>query len=123
MQDKDCLVNAKGIGNKEIERFIEGRLKSEDRVTFRNEQNKLNLPTFNNLKNVGKSFSKNSKVTIQIDKNSFQRLLVVSQTRIIDMKHVSNFELNPVLLSIVDFNGEMRKTCTSNLLQELEIDK
>ena len=70
-KDADCLSNAKEIGKKEIETFIEERLKSEDRNIFWNKQSKLNLPTFNSTKNIGKTTSNNSKFTIQIDKNNF----------------------------------------------------
>ena len=122
-KDADCLLNGKEIGKKEIETFIEERLKSEDRNIFWNKQSKLNLPTFNSTKNIGKTTSKNSKFTIQIDQNLFQRLLVVSQTRSIDMEHVLSFELNAVPLSITHFDGEMRKTCKSKILHELEMDE
>ena len=38
------------------------------------------------------------------------------------MRAVLKYELSPVPLAIAHFNGEMRETCKSSLLKELEFD-
>ena len=85
------------------------------------EQSKLNLPTFASTNCTGKLVKASTKSSVKFDKTLFQRLLVVSQTRDINMEHVLSFELNYVTLSITHASGEMRKTCKSKLLQEFEV--
>ena len=81
------------------------------------------MPTFASTNCTGKLVKASTKSSVKFDKTLFQRLLVVSQTRDINMEHVLSFELNGVPLSITHASGEMRKTCKSKLLQELEINE
>ena len=108
---------------KEAKLFIEERLQSDNRNYFWNKQSKLNFPTFSSTNCTGKLVKASTKSSVKFDKTLFQRLLVVSQTRDINMEHVLSFELNGVPLSITHASGEMRKTCKSKLLQELEINE
>ena len=50
------------------------------------------------------------------------RLVVVSQTREVDLKTLFGYELSSVPLSIFNPDGTMRKCCKSDLLKELERD-
>ena len=59
---------------------------------------------------------------IKVDKELFQKFLVISKSRDIDLEHVLSYELSPVPLSITHMNGEMRKTTKSQLLKELTVD-
>ena len=59
---------------------------------------------------------------MKYDKDLFQRFLVVSRSREIDLHDVLSYELSPVPLSIAHLNGSTRKTAKSNLLKELMID-
>ena len=108
---------------KEAKLFIEERLQSDNRDDFWNKQSKLNLPTFASTNYTGKLVKPSTKSLVKFDKTLLQRLLVVSQTRDINVEHVLSFELNGVPLSITHASGEMRKTCKSKLLQELEVMK
>ena len=114
---------AKEIGMKEEKLFIEERLQSNNRDDFWNKRSKLNLPTFASNNCTGKLVKANIKSSVKFDKTLFQRLLVVSQTRNINMEHVLSFELNDVPLSKTHASGEMRKTCKSKLLHELEVNE
>ena len=60
--------------------------------------------------------------SIKVDKELFQKFLVISKSRDIDLEHVLSYELSPVPLSITCMNGEMRKTTKSLLLKELAVD-
>ena len=122
-KDADLLLHAKEIGMKEAKLFIEERLQSDNRNDFWNQQSKLNLSTFASTNCTGKLVKASTKSSVKFDKTLFQRLLVVSQTRDINMEHVLSFELNDVPLSITHASGEMRKTCKSKLLQELEVNE
>ena len=66
--------------------------------------------------------SKHKEKVIKFDKDLFQRFLVVSRSREIDLQDVLSYELSPVLLSTTHLNGSMRKTAKSNLLKDLMID-
>ena len=66
--------------------------------------------------------NKDKKKVIKYDKDLFQRFLVVSRSREIDLQDALSCELSPVPLSIAHLNGSMRKTAKSNSLKELMID-
>ena len=66
--------------------------------------------------------SKDKEKVIKYDKDLFQRFLVVSRDREIDLQDVLSYELSPVPLSIAHLNRNMRKTAKSNFLKELMID-
>ena len=66
--------------------------------------------------------SKDKEKIIKYDKDLFQRFLVVSRSREIDLQDVLSCELSPVPLSIAHLEGSMRKTAKNNLLKELMID-
>ena len=50
------------------------------------------------------------------------RLVVVSQTREVDLETLFGYELSSVPLSLFNPDGTMRKCCKSDLLKELERD-
>ena len=81
------------------------------------------MPTSASTNCTGKLVKTSTKSSVKFDKTLFQRLLVVSKTRDINMKHVLSFELNDVPLSITHASGEMCKTCKNKLLQELEVNE
>ena len=60
--------------------------------------------------------SKDKEKVIKYDKDLFQRFLVVSRSREIDLQDVLSYELSPVPLSIAHLNG------SCDLLKELMID-
>ena len=122
-KDADLLLHAKEIGMKEAKLFIEERLQSDNRNNFWNQQSKLNLSTFTSTNCTGKLVTASTKSSVKFDKTLFQRLLIVSQARDINMEHVLSFQLNDVPLSITHASGEMRKTCKSKLLQVLEVNE
>ena len=95
-KDADLLLHAKEIGMKEAKLFIEERLQSDNRNYFWNKQSKLNFPTFSSTNCTGKLVKASTKSSVKFDETLFQRLLVVSQTRDINMEHVLSVELNDV---------------------------
>ena len=66
--------------------------------------------------------SKDKEKVIKYDKDLFQRFLVVSRSREIDLQDVLSYQLSPVPSSIAHLNGSTRKTVKSNLLKEFMID-
>ena len=122
-KDADLLLHAREIGMKEVKLFIEERLQSDNANDFWNKQSKLNLPILASTNCTGKLVKASTKSLVKFDKTLFQRLLIVSQTRDINMEHVLSFELNDVPLSITHTSGEICKTCKSKLLQEFEVNE
>ena len=118
----DELLDAKNIGLTEVEKFINERLKSDNRQHFWNKMSKCNIPTFiSSNKSIKCNVNSTSK-SIKIDRELFQRMLVISQARDIDISQVLTYELSSIPLSITYMNGDMRKSQKSVLLKELEID-
>ena len=52
----------------------------------------------------------------------FQRLAVITMSRIVDLRGILTYELGPVPLSLPKPNGNMNKTVKNKLMQELEVD-
>ena len=61
-------------------------------------------------------------VATDIDPQIMGRLVVVSQTREVDLETLFGYELSSVPLSPFNPDGTMRKCCNSDLLKELERD-
>ena len=57
-----------------------------------------------------------------INRQIMGRLVVVSQTREVDLETLFGYELSSVSLSLFNPDGMMRKCCKSDLLKELERD-
>ena len=49
-------------------------------------------------------------------------MLIAANKRDFNLRAVLKYELSPVPLAIAHFNGEMRETCKSSLLKELEFN-
>ena len=61
-------------------------------------------------------------VATDIDRQIMGRLVVVSQTREVDLETLFDYELSSFPLSLFNPDGTTRKCCKSNLLKELERD-
>ena len=118
----DKLLAAREYGEKEINEFVKHKI-IENFSKFWEKISKVNTPTFETLNKVMTvPISKDKEKVIKYDKDLFQRSLVVSRSREIDLQDVLSYKLSPVPLSIAHLNGSMRKTAKSNLLKELMID-
>ena len=118
----DKLLAARENGENEINEFVEQKI-IENPSKFWDKISKVNTPTFETLNKVMTvPISKDKEKVIKYDKDLFQRFLVVSRSREIDLQDVLSYELSPVPLSMTHLNGSMRKTAKSNLLKELMID-
>ena len=59
---------------------------------------------------------------LTFDRQIMGRLVVVSQTRKVDLETLFGYELSSVTLTLFNPDGTMRECCTSDLLKELESD-
>ena len=118
----DKLLAARENGENEINEFVKQKI-IENPSKFWEKISNVNTPTFETLNKVMTvPISKDKNKVIKYDKDLFQRFLVVSRSREIDLQDVLSYGLSPVPLSIAHLNGSMRKTAKSNLLKELMID-
>ena len=84
---------------------------------------KVNTRIFETLnKGMTVPISKDKEKVVKYDKDVFQRFLVMSRSREIDLQDVFSYELSLVPLSMAHRNGRMRKAAKSNLLKESIID-
>ena len=81
----------------------------------------LKLATFPSLQRRMKSTQKQSKAS-KADRTMFARLLVVAQTRGMDMRAVLEFNLGPLPLALATLDGSLTKTNKAKLLSLLEAD-
>ena len=114
----DKLVAARENGENEINELVEKKI-IENPGNFWEKISKVNTPTFETLNKVMTvPISRDKGKVIKYDKDLFQRFLVVSRSREIDLKDVLSYQLS----SVLHLNGNMRETAKSNLLKELIID-
>ena len=66
------------------------------------------------------SKSKLKLLNVNVDRQLFGRLLVISKDRDVDVEELFSYELSSVLLSLFNFDGSMVKCNKSKLLEELE---
>ena len=84
---------------------------------------KINIKTFQSLnKPIKPSKRKQALKTINLDRQVYSRLLVVSKDRDIDLEEVKSYELASVPLALAKMDGSLRKPTKSTLLTELEMD-
>ena len=118
----DKLLAARENGENEINEFVKRKI-IENPSKFWEKISKVNTPTFETLNKVMTvPISKDKEKVIKYDKDLFQRFLVASRSREINLQDVLSYKLSHVPLSTAHLNGNMRKTAKSNLLKELMID-
>ena len=81
---------------------------------------KLKLGNFSNVKK-SSSLSKEGKtVILRADRNLFARLLVIGQSRKVDLRKLLVYELGPLPWSLASFDGSLAKTNKASLPKPLE---
>ena len=113
-------ISAEKIGEEAFLKFAKNRLLSNT-VPFFQKLPALKLATFTSLQRRMKSTQKQSKAS-KADRTMFARLLVVAQTRGMDMRAVLEFNLGPLPLALATLDGSLTKTNKAKLLSLLEAD-
>ena len=82
---------------------------------------KTNLKTFQNQsKKVTTKNSKNEMVAVKSTKDLFAKIVLLAQSRDVDMREVLKYSLRPYPSPLASYDGSMVKTQKSKLLQILE---
>ena len=92
------------MGRTKFNEFVKQKV-IENPSKFWEKISKVNTPTFETLNEVMTvPISKNKEKVIKYDKDLFQRFVVVSRSREIDLQDILSYELSPVPLSIAHRN-------------------
>ena len=113
---KNDLINARSIGEKAFEKFLEERIYS-GATPYYDPIKKNSLKTFKHLI-VKKNITINEKtVTLKAERSLFARLLVISQSRKgLSLRQILTFSLSPIPWCFGLPDGGLVKTVKSKLL-------
>ena len=117
----DDLQKAKEIGKNQLEKFVEKCINSNEE-DFYKAVTRNDLKTFASSEKNSKAMSKSKQklLNVNVDRQHFGRLLVISKDRDVDVEELFSYELSSVPLSLLNFDGSMVKCDKSKLLEELE---
>ena len=118
--ENDCL-QAKNKGESALKDFMTNRLDGDEPAkSFFDTLPKISLKTFSSLLKQSSVTVDNAKVVLKADRSLFARMVVVAQTRLLNMPEVLCYELGPLPWSLATGDGSLTKTAKSKLLNLLE---
>ena len=115
------LVRSTEKGQQQMNAFVE-RCINSNAVGFWEPIPNMKMKTFSSTNKKIRIKSNDKLVTVKADRDLFDRLLIVSNTRQICLKEVLSFELSPVPYSPASADGSLRKGAKSVLCSLLEKD-
>ena len=110
------LLQSHAKGEQEFSKFVETRLMS-DKINFFNRLPKLKLQTFSKMNQQKTVKVKGQDVIVRADRNLMVRMLVVAQTRAMDLCEVLCYELGHIPWAIAGVDGTWVTTAKSSLLE------
>ena len=114
---EEDLLRAHDKGTEAVTTFIRKRLTTTE-VSFYDPIPKLKLATFDSM-TVSSVKIGGKEVMLKADRDLFARLLVVAQTREMDLREVFKYSLGPLPWSLASTDGSLCKTVKSKLLESL----
>ena len=114
------LLNAKKTGEQAYKEFKRDRLEKDypDAVNFHAKLKKQGLKTFANIC-TNKVRFKGKDVIIKANRNLFARMIVIAQSRELDMHDVFAHPLGPLPWALANEDGSLRKTDKARLLNHI----
>ncbi|XP_028391978.1 uncharacterized protein LOC114516648 isoform X2 [Dendronephthya gigantea] len=117
---KNDLLTTKQRGEECVTAFLRDRLLVQEPDIFSTIP-KLKLKTFSSMtKKVKVSSAKGVEATLKNNRNLFARMLLLAQSRNVDMKEVLTYSLGPFPLSLSTGMGTLHKTQKSKLMTSIE---
>ena len=117
------LLAAEELGEKAYQKFKRERLEVEHGTTghvkFHNPLNRLNLKTFSDVAKKTEVKGNHKNIMIMNDKYLFGRMVLIGQSRNLQMKDVLSHPLGPIPYELASVDGSIRKNCKSSLGKEL----
>lgn len=116
------LLKAQTIGEEAYETFKKDRLENEVPTTkFHDTMKKQKLKTFAHIKKRSSTEQTQGKqVVLKADRNLFGHMLLIAQSRQLQLKDVLAHPLGPLPWTLANSDGTLRKTNKAALARELE---
>ena len=115
------LLQAEKKGEAQLKKFCEERL-VECKVPFYETMHKLNLKTFRSLQKQATVKVKGKEVILKADRDIFARMIVIAQSRKLDLREVFKHTLGPVPWPLSNADGSFTKTAKVKLVDTIEKD-
>ena len=80
-----------------------------------------NLKTFTTLTKTKSVKLAGKEVILRADSNLFEGLLIIAQSRLMDIQQILQFELRPLPWSLATTEGQLQKTVKSKLFSFLKV--
>lgn len=113
------LLTASEKGKKVVKEFMDQRLLSRS-VDIFSPITVQKLKTFSDLAKAKKKSAAGMDVILRADKKLFSRLLIIVQTRKIDLREILSYFLGTVSYPLANTDGSLAKTDKSALMELLE---
>ena len=116
------LLSALKTGEEAYKTFLEKRIEpNPPLVKFHDPLEKRNLKTFSSMnKREERGKTGSQDLILKADHNLFAHMIIIAQTRDLEMKKVQSHLLGPLQLALVTAQGALRKTNKSALAKELQ---
>ena len=114
----ECYIKAWERGDKELVTYCEERLQGSRDVFA--PIKKMKTKTFKSMNKVLHTKAHGKQVSLQADRNLFQRLLIIANVRKLDIEKMVTYNLGPLPLSLAHQDGSMSKTNKASLLHYIE---
>ena len=113
------LLDAHQLGNAAYEKFQSERIEANPHQ-FHDRLPKLKLKTFSHLKHQVKSVHKNKETVLKADHKLFGQMVLIANSRNLDIREVLQHPLGPIPWSLANCDGTMKKTNKAVLANRLE---
>ena len=118
---RDHLITAYRIGQNGAKSFVENRMTSKTDKMF-NPIKTNRLKTFSTIGKTAIARLISETVSIKTSSDMFNRLLMISKSRDIDLEELLSYSLSLVPMSLGTTDGTLCKTVNAKLMHELEKD-
>ena len=116
----DALVASRSKGQEQMKTFVKKWIQTNE-VSYWNAVPKLSIKTFSSMtKRVKVKTGDEESITVQADRDLFGRLLIVTNTRQINLMEVLSYELSPIPCSLAHQDRSLRKNTKSHLAGIIE---
>jgi len=112
------LMNAHKVGKDAYQEFKTGRLEKDDPVDFYAPMKKQKSKTFSEMY-TEKVKCKGKEIVMKADRKLFGHMVVVAQSRKLDMKEILSHPLGPIRWALAKGDGSLAKTDKSKLMSEI----
>jgi len=115
------LLTAHTVGEKAYQEFKISRLESNPPTEkFHDNMKKKNLKTFTHIRKKPRKQEQAKQVVLKADRNLFGHMILVAQSRDLNISDVLAHPLGPLPWALANGDGSLRKTNKAALARELE---